>query len=348
MKSLFATGLLMILTCGLALAQEQSCALTQQTEEWKLAFVRNNNIWVSKGDGTDQRMIIKNGRSPYWSPGKNQIAFARSNNVWIAKADGTGQRPLTFRWGKKTPDLSAFGRPIDISWNSKFNTVTFSHWEEFRLERVAGYKGISRVLGWPQRNVIGNSILDVALDSVSQTLSVVRFDFYEDGTGYLFSSHSNPAWSKSGDKLAFVRNGDIWIAYVLEKEEDAVDDPRIWWDVHRLAAVASFDEPTWRASRENYGATHLSWSPDGRYLAYYYRRLQGSGVEEIRLIDMGSNENKLLVEFGREPAFSPDGQFIAYSTPEGCEKDKASCLWVVSIDGKIRKKLLDDADEPIW
>ena len=90
MKSLFATGLLMILTCGLALAQEQSCALTQQTEEWKLAFVRNNNIWVSKGDGTDQRMIIKNGRSPYWSPGKNQIAFARNNNVWIAKADVTG------------------------------------------------------------------------------------------------------------------------------------------------------------------------------------------------------------------------------------------------------------------
>ncbi len=167
MKSLFAIGLLMILTCDLALAQEQSCALTQQTEEWKLAFVRNNNIWVSKSDGTDQRMIIKNGRSPYWSPGKNQIAFARNNNVWIAKADGSGQRPLTFRWQKKTPHLPTLGRPIDISWNSQSNSVTFSHWEEFCLERKGGYIGISHLFGRPPRDLIGYSIFDVALDSDS-------------------------------------------------------------------------------------------------------------------------------------------------------------------------------------
>jgi len=92
MKSLFAIELLMILTCGLALAQEQSPALAQPTEEWKLVFVRNNNIWVAKGNGTDQRLIIKNGRSPCWSPDKAKIAFARNNNVWIAKADGSGQR----------------------------------------------------------------------------------------------------------------------------------------------------------------------------------------------------------------------------------------------------------------
>ena len=47
MKSLFAIGLLMILLSGLALAQEQSPAFAQRTEEWKLAFVRDGNIWIA-------------------------------------------------------------------------------------------------------------------------------------------------------------------------------------------------------------------------------------------------------------------------------------------------------------
>jgi len=81
MKSLFTIGLLMIVTCGSALAQEKSGTLTQRTEERKLAFVRNSSIWVAKGDGTDQSMIIKNGRSPCWSPNKAKIAFVRNNNV---------------------------------------------------------------------------------------------------------------------------------------------------------------------------------------------------------------------------------------------------------------------------
>ena len=71
-------------------------------------------------------------------------------------------------------------------------------------------------------------------------------------------------------------------------------------------------------------------------------------MDEIRLFDTLSNENKVLAEFGFEPAFSPDGHLIVYSTPQGCEANEESSLWVVSIHGLLNNKFLDAADEPSW
>jgi hypothetical protein len=70
---------------------------------WRLAFVRDGNIWVANGDGSGQKMIIRDGSAPAWSPDKKQIAFARGGNIWVANADGRKQRRLTLRWKSNTP-----------------------------------------------------------------------------------------------------------------------------------------------------------------------------------------------------------------------------------------------------
>ena len=54
MKALFGIALSVILLTGMALAEDHSGALFQLSDDWKVAFVRKNNIWVAKGDATDQ------------------------------------------------------------------------------------------------------------------------------------------------------------------------------------------------------------------------------------------------------------------------------------------------------
>lgn len=48
------------------------------------------------------------------------------------------------------------------------------------------------------------------------------------------------------------------------------------------------------------------------------------------------------------PQISPDGTKIAYSVDEGEGREAVRSLWVMDIDGKHRRKLVDHAREPFW
>lgn len=350
MKWTFWVIFLTWLAVGIAAAQREPPVL-QPSKSWKLAFVRDGSIWVANGDGTDQRLLIKNSDSPAWSADKAHIAFAREGNVWVAQADGSRQRPLTFRWKREmSKRWCDWPNGNELSWDPKRNSVTFSHCEKFQVTRIGGTQDISYSFTWYKPHVvIGNSIFDVPLHPTKQKMAV-RFDLYDDWSGFYFSDHRYPVWSKSGKKLAFVRNGDIWVAegeWVVVDDDDA---QRYEADVRRLAAVASYDEPTGfpRASLWTLSVRHLSWSPDEKYLAYGYRRLGGSGVEEIHLLDIEKGKDQKVIDEGYEPAFSPDGRLLAYSTSKGCEKERFLCIWMISLDGKTKQKLVDNAYRPAW
>ena len=48
------------------------------------------------------------------------------------------------------------------------------------------------------------------------------------------------------------------------------------------------------------------------------------------------------------PQISPDGSKLCYSVDEGEGREAVRSLWVMDIDGKHRKKLMDHAREPFW
>ena len=96
--------LYLIPTSNFALAKQIAIPWTDIAKTWKLAFVREGNIWVANGDGSNQKLLITNVESPSWSPDRKQIAFSRDCNLWIAESDGSKQRPLTKAWKKGHPD----------------------------------------------------------------------------------------------------------------------------------------------------------------------------------------------------------------------------------------------------
>ena len=353
MKSLFypvarflGVAILLAGFCSLAVAEDPSRPPAKSLRPWKLAFVRDNNIWASNGDGTGQKVIIENGQSPAWSPDKSRIAFVRDNNIWVAKADGSGQRPVTSQWKKDDPkrDPRLSDGRIVICWHPKRGYLTFSRPEAFRAERLEEAEGAATAKKAAGGVIAGSSIFDVRLSEAGPAQASVRYDLFAGGTGFLFADHGHPAWSPSGGKLAFTRNGDIWVA---EMKSGDGDGPPIGWEARRIAAVASYDEPTFRASRSNRGATRLSWHPDGRRLAYGYERLQGSGFNEVHLLDTKSGRDAVIAEDAIDPCFSPDGTFIAYWTGQ-CGQGVSPCVWAVSVDGKTRRKLVDGGMSPAW
>jgi len=329
-----------------AIAEDQYPPLPETLRPWKLAFVRDNNIWVSNGDGTDQKLMIENGQTPSWSPDKSQIAFVRHNNIWVSEADGSKQRFITSQWKEYDQNRESRSSNVSISWHPKNGSLTFSHKEVFKAERVDGTGGIVPTRNAVRGVIAGSSIFDVRPSGIEPGKATVRYDLFEGGTSFFFADHAHPAWSPSGKKLAFTRNGDIWMA---EAKNESKGEPLSGWEVKRLAAVASYDEPTNRGSRNNRGATRLSWHPDGRHLVYGYDRLQGSGFNDVRLLDTESGKDSTIIKDALDPYFSPDGRFIVYWTygDEQCGME-GICICAVTSDGKNRQKLVANARDPAW
>ncbi len=329
------------LTAGCLAASPAKVPVPPGFASWSIAYVRDGSIWTARADGHAQKLIIRNAGAPCWSGDRSKIAFYRDGNIWVANADGTSQRQLT-HYGKSHSYKQSY---VTITWNRRTGGLTFSRPDEIRASGAGGR-------GWVQ----GMSILDLhPLSGKKQVLSV-RFDVADRGTGFNFADNENPAWSKSGEMLAFTRNGDIWVAQYYPGDGEG---GRAGWDVSRLATVAQYDSPTYRGSRENLAATSLSWSPDGTHLAYSLNRIDGSGVAQLHAITVHTNgtpwpdvtaDAKLLDDFTEsgtslswqpeDVCFSPDGKWIAFSSVES--------IYAISIDGKQVVKLISHGTRPVW
>lgn len=338
------------------------------TPAWTIAFERGNDIWTAQGDGSGQKRVIRNGSSPCWSPDKSQLSFARNDDVWIAQSDGTHQRQLTHhRKGVRRTIPSDQG--ISITWNRKYGLITFSHPEDYTMVmpgsgRRVGVNGASIYDVWPNppRARWEGAYQDVDDTGVFTHDASARLTAPGSGSAYQFSRYEAPAWSRSGEYLAFACNGDIWMMQNLSREDVPPTKPRgsggpirtpelLFWECVRFACVAGYDAANWHASKAIMGVSRISWSPSGRYLAYSLVRQGGTGLYELHLLRVqqrktgcAAGADTVLDGYGDDPCFSPDGKLIAY-----CSHDPdAFGIWETTLDGKTQTRLISNAAHPAW
>ncbi|MEG0517539.1 MAG: S9 family peptidase [Bacteroidales bacterium] len=100
------------------------------------------------------------------------------------------------------------------------------------------------------------------------------------------------------------------------------------------------------------GLEQLSWSPDGKMIAYSCRKLSGkeyaySTNADIYLYNVATKECRNLTEgmmgYDTDPVFSPDGKSIAWISMErnGYEADKKR-LFVIDLASSAKKELTTD------
>jgi Tol biopolymer transport system component len=122
----------------------------------------------------------------------------------------------------------------------------------------------------------------------------------------------------TSERLAFIRNGDIWVAYADGR------DARLLI-AHDAKAV------------DTGGCTGVRWSPDGSRLAALDLNGGSPGKRRIVVITSdGTSRGSFDVESGPiEMAWSPDGNHLAVLAPQAT----GGRLWLLDRDGKLDREL---------
>jgi len=121
-----------------------------------------------------------------------------------------------------------------------------------------------------------------------------------------------PAWSRDGKQIAFVRSYQIWIAHSDGSKAQSVMD---------YTASPGLDHAP-------------SWSPSGAEIAFW--REEKGGPSVIKAVNVASKTQRFITTnvgtnaFDGFPSWSPDGTSIAFWRNDVSQ----SGIWIVDSDGK--------------
>jgi Tol biopolymer transport system component len=317
-------------------AWHDDLGISRQQEDWLAVETALAGLAAaSPGDGSVARRsgVVRNAEAP--------VALARDRALWLAQADGTGERLVT--------DDVPVARPV---WSFDRTRIAFVSTDPFD-GRAAGTLFVVPATGGNPREVYAaahpNAVPSWSPDGSAMALtSITGWDLRRetgqlsvrivdvrtggstDVSGSIGMHGMSPAWSPRGDVVAFLGRPLL---------DDAQSSPlsgpaEVWtWSrgdgAPRLLTAAIPD------------ANRLLWSPDGTVLAVLLRQpglpgQTGGAAASIALLDPESGDIRSLAEdiaapsSSWAPAWSPDGQWLAWVDPPGD-------IVLRAIDGRQRR-----------
>jgi Tol biopolymer transport system component/DNA-binding winged helix-turn-helix (wHTH) protein len=134
----------------------------------------------------------------------------------------------------------------------------------------------------------------------------------------------NPVWSPDGRYIAFCR--------ILKGETGIYIIPASGGTERRLRETLWQDQDHYQAL---FSAGGLSWSPNGKLLAYSDRASRDESASSIFLLSLDSSEVRRLTSspsrWDFNPEFSPDGQTLAFAS--GRQAGFAVSIYTVPVSG---------------
>jgi TolB protein len=283
------------------------------------------SLYLIASDGSNPRVLVRNGADPSVSPDGRRLAFVRDGAIWVMRRDGSGQRPLT------SPDVGSTEK------------------------RFPGSN--ATVDNGPAWSPDGRTVYFSRLDWETTTESI--FSVHADGTGLRRLTKASPNTGIAGHGEAHfdpapAPNGHV-VAYSHTLDWGHANDTQIYgMTASGKPRSLPFAFPT-GADGLDVLASGAAWSPDGRRLAYTVIDTSELGV------DLGQPVTGLYISAAEgskprqlaapkdcwSPAWSPDGRSIAFVG----EADDDGDIWLVGADGSgLLPLTMTEADDrdPAW
>lgn len=279
-----------------------------------------------------------------------QLAFERADDLWVSRADGS----QLVRIARKShnPRWSRDGKKLAYYRDGKVYAFDFAT----RKESVAG-------VATYRPSDYGDCYLDWDPKTRIILCSAINGDGIQliGGGGSILKPRNaawftyGQRWSPSGKTLAFIRNGDVWIAN--RDLAQVSSDARNYYDAaNRLAPLATFNDIELGASAQTpFWVDDLEWTRDEKRLVFHFQRHGGSGVSEIGYLDLRPGEPDVhntsgfsytvhwILEQVLSPRICPDGKTLSCVTI-GQTMDLTVCSW----DGHAKRTVLKSVENPDW
>ena len=231
------------------------------------------------------------------------------------------------------------------SWSPDGNYIIFTSdylgnqdiWR-ISLEKGSKLEQLTSAAGketYPAYSPTGQSIAYVSDKQGNDDIWILSFN--QEGTRSLKqitqdpAIDTQPAWSPDGTKIAFASNrgGDTYDIFVISFDGGI--------KLYRLTTTNSINE------------SYPTWSPDGRYIAYqsdnkgnsdiWVREVIIDAEDGISFSDKATQFTTSEYEEG-EPSWSPNGQFIAYTSNSSNDNYK---IYIKPVKGGDAKRLTSPA-----
>ena len=253
------------------------------------------------------------------------------NQICIINPDGSGFKRLsTDNYSNYFyPSIAPDGQSILVS---RSEDGIYDLWE---IDILGHQKQLTNGPGSyyaPEMSPDGNSIVYTYEINQHQTIWVMKIDgtdkhiIYDNPLG----DSVDPAWSPDGNKILFASgpNSNVQL-YIIDKYGSALQQ------VTDIAGLRGRSD----------------WSPDGQTIATYVGE---TWHREIYLLNIDGTNLRKITDGGNNlaPSFSPDGQWIVYTSYRDLYGDDQGCeLYKMRLDGTDIKRLTNNSYcdwQPRW
>ncbi len=280
-------------TAAAGLGRARSIAFVSDREDG-----RTLQVWLMNTDGSQPRQLTfgpGDKTQPRWSPDGSHLLFVAPGGQ-----DAQGSDLGSDVWminadgsGIQNVTLSP-GNDLDPAWSAD------GQWIAFSSDRISQLKQVF---------VMPSACLDTPGSCPGPRPRNVSAGF---------AVESFPAWSPGGNQLGVIAsiNGAPGRIFIHNLDEPAAGTP--------VPTPARFDR------RDSIiGADHLRWSGDGQFFLYTWVQPRTNEIYLVTLADPASPQKLTNSAGNKEPALSPDGTYIAFTST----RDQNLEVYSMSVSG---------------